>query len=165
MAQLDRDAVVGQRRQQVREVVARRRRVLEARRKLREQRAQLARRRQRLDAAAELVEVGLGRLGEGFDDSWIAWCPEAGGEGVRDSLPEHLRVREFLIQLDRELEAGRRPLGPAAADLCPRLAVEGRVHLDRVEVLGVEAQLVEPLRTLREPADRRCRSRCPRPDG
>ena len=52
-------------------------------------------------------------------------------------------MREFLIELDRELEARRRALGPAARDLGARLPVERRVHLDRVEVLGVEAQLVE----------------------
>jgi hypothetical protein len=53
-------------------------------------------------------------------------------------------MRELLIELQRELEARWRALDPAACDVGARLAVEGRVHLDGVEVLGVEAQLIEP---------------------
>src|SRR5262249_4756512 len=58
---------------------------------------------------------------------------------------EHARVRELLIELHGELEAGRRPLGPRAADLRARLPVERRVHFDRVEVLRVVRELVEPV--------------------
>ena len=65
--------------------------------------------------------------------------------GFERRLTKHLRVRELLIQLQRELEARRRALDPAARDVGPRLTVERRVHLDGVEVFGVEAQLVEPL--------------------
>ena len=66
------------------------------------------------------------------------------GSDRSQPLLEHPRVRELLIQLDRELEIRRRPLGPAARDLGSRLAVERRVHLDGVEVLGVVGELVEP---------------------
>ena len=75
--------------------------------------------------------------------------PSEPGAVLQRRLAEHLRVRELLIQLERELEARRRALRPAARDLGPRLAVEGRVHLDGVEVLGVEAQLVEVRRSRR----------------
>src|SRR5215510_2958667 len=52
-------------------------------------------------------------------------------------------MRELLIELQRELEVCWCPLDPAAGDLGARLAVERRVHLDGVEVLGIEAQLIE----------------------
>ena len=57
-------------------------------------------------------------------------------------------MRELLVQLERELEARRRALDPGLRDVGLRLAVEGRVHLDGVEVLGVEAKLVEVGRSL-----------------
>src|SRR5213594_1849806 len=55
-------------------------------------------------------------------------------------------MREALIELDGTLETGRCAIGPAARDLRARLAVERRVHFDRVEVLGVERELVEAFR-------------------
>ena len=55
---------------------------------------------------------------------------------------------ELLIQLHREIEAGTRALDPGASDLGPRLPVERGVDLDRIEVLGVEPQLVEVARAV-----------------
>src|SRR5687768_9543746 len=52
-------------------------------------------------------------------------------------------MRELLIQLERELEACRRPLRPGTRNLGARLTVKRRVHLDGVEMFRVEAQLVE----------------------
>ena len=56
--------------------------------------------------------------------------------------PDRRDVGERLIELDRELEARRRLRDPPGGRASARLAVEGRVHLDGVEVLGVERQLV-----------------------
>src|ERR1051325_11668710 len=52
-------------------------------------------------------------------------------------------MRELLIQLQREVEVCRRACRPPAGDRRARLTVEGAVHLDRIEVFGVETQLVE----------------------
>src|SRR5512145_1973547 len=56
---------------------------------------------------------------------------------------EHLGMRELLIQLQRELEPRRSATGPAFRRRGRRYSIEGRVDLDRVEVLGIERQLVE----------------------
>src|SRR5574341_782770 len=56
---------------------------------------------------------------------------------------------EFSVKLQRELESRRRTLDPGTADRCLWLAVKRRVHLYRVEVLGVVSQLVEAPGTLR----------------
>jgi hypothetical protein len=59
MPQLDRDRIAVQRAKQMRQIIARWRRILEAGRKLSEERAQLAGRRQRLDAGSEGVEIRI----------------------------------------------------------------------------------------------------------
>ena len=99
MPQLDGDRVIAEALQQPLQVLARVRLVLEAGRKLREQRAQLAGVGQRIDCRAELVDVLLAEV-----------------HGIAAGrLVEHLRVRELLIELQRELEARRRALGPPCA--------------------------------------------------
>jgi len=87
--------------------------------------AELAGVGQRRQPGHELVDVLLAQLGAG-----------AGG------LLEHLRVGELLPQLGGEAEVVRHPGRPAARGLGAGRPVEGAVDLDRVEVLGVEAELV-----------------------
>ena len=140
--QLDGDRVVVEDAQELREIVARRRAVLEARRELRQQRAQTARR----DASGSMPARNSSMSVCVTCASRSSSGPSDPGARLERCLAEHLRVRELLIELERELEARRRPLRPGARHLGARLPVEGRVHLDGVEVLGVEAQLVEVLR-------------------
>src|SRR6266850_5950692 len=138
MPQLHGHRILGKRAKQLREVLARFRCVLEARRELCEQRAQLAGRSERFDARAEVVDVRLGDLREEVEQGTLG-----ARRPLQRGLAKHLRVREFLIELQREVEAGRRAFGPPSRHLVARLAVEGGIHLDRIEVLGVETQLVE----------------------
>ena len=116
MPQLDRDRVAGERAQQIGEVVARRRRVLEARRET----ARAARPACRTTPA--------GRCRGGTRRGRRRWAGPARraartrrraspGSAAREPLLEHPRVRELLIELDRELEARGRALGPLARDL------------------------------------------------
>src|SRR5207237_7853419 len=63
VTQFDREWIVGEGAQQLRQVIARLRRALEAWRELREQRAQFAARGERFDAAAEVVDVRRRHLG------------------------------------------------------------------------------------------------------
>ena len=51
--------------------------------------------------------------------------------------------RAWEGSLERELESRRCPFGPSTRGRRRRHAVERRVDLDRVEMLGVERQLVE----------------------
>src|SRR5262249_14449880 len=140
--QLDRDRITGKAPEQVRQVVLRFGCVLEAGWKLREQGAELACGCQRIDATPKLVEVRV--VGP------YELCERLGTEVLSDLRPDPLaeqpRVREFLIQLDGEFEIAGRPLGPSAADLGARLAVERRVDLNGVEVFGVKRELVKTLR-------------------
>src|SRR5262245_28745394 len=93
---------------------------------------------ERIDPVAELVDVGLRDLSEQVEQRTLRpWCA-----GQR-RLSKHFRVRELLVQLQRELKARWRSVDPALRDLGPRLAVEGSVHLHRIEVLGVKPQLIE----------------------
>src|SRR5438876_4390399 len=145
--QLDGDAMSGESPQQVRQVIARRGCVFEARRKLREERAEFSAPRERLHAAPELVEVRLVGPREHVQD--IARRLEgAGRQGPFESLLEHSRVGEFLIQLDREFETARRATCPAAAHVFAWLTVKRGVHFDGVEVFSVVRELVEALRPL-----------------
>ena len=106
---------------------ARVRLVAKAGRELRQQRTELAGWRERIDGGAELVDVLLREI-----------------PGVLPrGLLIHARVRELLVQLERELEGGRRAIHPALSRGRRRDPVERRIDFDRVEVLGVEAQLVE----------------------
>ena len=148
MTQFHRDLISGQRGEKAREVIARGRRFFEARRELRQQGAELARARQRIDPATEFVEVRLIRPRDGLEPVAVTDGCGFGRQRIGDALPVHLRVREFLIQLDGKLEAGRCTRGPRAAHRGARLPIEGRIHLDRVEVAGVEGDLVEAFRTL-----------------
>ena len=158
MAELDGHRVVAKGAQQPFQVLARRRRILEARGKLREHGAELAARGQRIDPAAELVEIrGVGKRERAHRVSIGAGVV---GQRVDDPFLEHARVGELLIQLHRELEAVRRPIRPRARHLRARLTVEGRIHLDGVEVLRVERELVEALRPLPR---RRVEHTVPRP--
>jgi hypothetical protein len=70
---------------------------------------------------------------------------KASTSALRDGarIDRHVRVRELLIQLHREFEIGGRALDPAERRVGTRLAVKGAVHLDGVEALRIEAQLVE----------------------
>src|SRR5204862_2077097 len=114
--------ITGKCAQQPGEILARRRRVFEARRELREQRSELSRRRNRVDASTKLVEVRRGRPGQ------LVQRRRAGARAfrkrLRDALLVHARVRELLIQLERELEVVRRTRGPAARDVRARLTVK-----------------------------------------
>ena len=65
---------------------------------------------QRLDAGAELVDVGLRDLREQIEQRALG-----AGRALERRLAKHLRVRELLIQLQRELEARRRALDPVRA--------------------------------------------------
>src|SRR5919109_1860243 len=127
MPQLDGDAVILEPFEQPFEIAARVRLVLEAGGKLREQRAELVRRCERLDRAAELVHVLVSEV-----PRILSGC-----------LVEHFRVRELLKQLERELEAGRRAPRPPLRRLDRWHAVERRVNLDGVEMLGVEREPVD----------------------
>ena len=69
-------------------------------------------------------------------------APEPGRIAAR-GFREHVRVRELLIQLQRELEIRRRPLRPFLHRRDRGHAIERRVHLHGVEVLGVKGELVE----------------------
>src|SRR3989304_4673262 len=64
---------------------------------------------------------------------------------------EHRGMCEFLPNLDRELEILRRHLDPVPRG--PRIhePIEGRVHLDRVENLAIELQLILRLRRVEDP--------------
>src|SRR3972149_1275633 len=64
---------------------------------------------------------------------------------------EHPRMSELLPNLDRELEILRRHLDPVPR--CPRIdePIEGRVHLDHVENLAIELQLILRLRRVEDP--------------
>src|SRR5438552_7461320 len=105
--QLDGDAMSGESPQQLRQVIARRGCVFEARRKLREECAQFSARRERLHAAPELVEVRL--VGSCERVQYVARRVErAVWQRSLESPLEHSRMRELLIQLDGELETGRR---------------------------------------------------------
>jgi hypothetical protein len=54
---------------------------------------------------------------------------------------------ELLIELYRELESGRSAICPAVSDLGAWLPIKRRVDFDRVEMFGVERELVETFRT------------------
>src|SRR5215510_7695896 len=138
MSHLHGDWVVGERTQQVREIVAGWGRVLEARRKLGEKRSDLSGRRERLDSGAEVVEVGL----RDFRQQVEQW-PFGVGRRLQSGLLEHLRMCELLIELQRKIKTGRRPRSPSSCDFGPRLPIKGRIDFDRIEVFGVKAQLVE----------------------
>ena len=102
--------------------------VLEAGGKLRQQRAQLVR-----FARAARSRRGTRRR---------PCCPSLDGSPA-GRFREHVRVRELLIQLQRELEIRRRPLRPFLHRRDRGHAIKRRVHLDGVEVLGVKGELVE----------------------
>src|SRR5262245_45060456 len=55
-------------------------------------------------------------------------------------------MREFLKELDGEVEARRRAAHPLLGDVCSGLSVERGVDLAGVEPQRVEGQLVEPAR-------------------
>src|SRR5262245_13303210 len=122
MTKLDRHRIVAELAEQPFDVFAGVGRLVEAGRKLREQGAEPATCRQRLDAAFELIDV-LAR--------------------DRALIVGHQRVRELLVELDGEVEVRRRALDPTKRRGRPRLAVKCAVHLDAVEPLGIEAELVE----------------------
>src|SRR3954462_6683801 len=124
MPQFDGELVVAERLEQPLQVIKRGIVVFEARRKLREKGAQLAACRERLNASLEIVEVRR---------VWFRECVEEGVVRIRlvgarplaELLLVHLRVRELLVELHRELEARRRPVGPLAANVHTRLTVKG----------------------------------------
>src|SRR5687767_6590674 len=97
MAEFYRDQVLAESLEQPFEIAPRVGVVLEAGRELREKRAELVRRRERIDRAAELVDIGLSE------------APRI----AAGRLLEHLRVSELLIELQRELEATGRAVRPA----------------------------------------------------
>jgi hypothetical protein len=142
--QFDRDGIAGEAAEQVRQVGLRLGCVLEAGRKLREQRAELACRCQRIDAAPKLVEVRV--VGPRERVQRRRFAADLLRKAGRNAALEHRGVRELLIQLDGELEIARCPIRPSTADIGARLAVESRVDLNRVEVLGVKGELVKTLR-------------------
>src|SRR5438132_10824153 len=72
-------------------------------------------------------------------------------------------MREFLIELQGEVESRRRPRRPTPCNLRSRLAVERRIHLDRIEMLRVEPKLVELIRSGALRARLRIEEAVPRP--
>ena len=122
MPQLDRQLVFRKRFQEPAQVINRLVLPLKAERELNQERSELAGGGKRIDPALERIDVGL-RDGTGIDG--------------------HVRVGELLVHLHRELEVPRRALDPAEGGVGARLAIEGAVHLDGVEALRVEAQLVK----------------------
>ena len=146
--QLDRDRVAGERLQQPVEIVARRRLVLEAGGKLRQQRPELARRGQRIERRAEARRRPS--------------CAERRRDRRPSPCANIVRVREFLIELERELEARRRALGPAPASRC-------RAGRRRTSSSPRRCRSARHRRRARRTpfagpaADRRCRSTCPCP--
>ena len=77
-------------------------------------------------------------------------------------IPEHRWMRELLAQLYGKIKAWTRPLDPGATTSGPALPVERRVHLDGIEVLRVEAELVEIARSVTLRARRRVEQAVPR---
>ena len=131
---------------------------LEARRELREQRPEppgLAQRRQRIHGLSQCCRRGL-------------WD--------RREIPRrrrmHPRMRELLVQLDREFEARRRFRHPLGGDVRRQIAIERRVHLHGAKSVRIPGEFVHAAPGLgrriddagprtRGPADsanRRCRS-------
>jgi len=145
VAQLDGHRISGERAQQAGEVVARGRAVGGSSPGT----APAALRAVRLDASGSMPRRNASMsasldCARRVEDARLAAA--TGGQAAGQPLLEHAGVRELLIQLDRELEPRRRARDPGARHLGARLAVERRVHLDRVEVLGVERELVKALR-------------------
>src|SRR4029077_19504826 len=126
--------ITGETAEQVRQVILRLGRVLEAGWKLREQGAELAGGGHRIDATPKFVEVRVvgphERVESGTEvagnlrPQWFAGTavpgdlrPDRPRDLLRHAALEHRGVRELLIQLDGEFEIGRRPISPSAADL------------------------------------------------
>src|SRR5687768_16719227 len=91
MPEFDDTDVVSERAEKPADVISGLLRALKTGRKLDQERPKLAGRGQRVDAALERIDIGLRH---------------------RRAVDGHLRMREFLIQLDRELEVGWRALDP-----------------------------------------------------
>ena len=136
--QLDRDGAGRKRLDEPREVVVGGGVVAEAGGELREQGPELAGLVEGRDGVAELLDVP-------------AVHPGVPGTGGRR---EHPRVGELLVELDGEREVVGGPRRPGLGGGAAGHAVEGRVHLDGVEVLGVAGELVEPPRPMAAPARR-----------
>src|SRR5207245_940876 len=88
-----------------------------------------------VEVGRELPQHGaeLGRADERLDP--LVEAPDPGAD-----VGQPLHVREIAARLDGEEEARRGRSHPVSHDLAPRQPVEGRVHLDRVEVARVEGE-------------------------
>ena len=154
VAELDEHLVAGELLARPLEVVERRVLVDDVRRQLHEDPAELALAPQRLERLEEEPEDLAAQLARRPVDAAALVHRHLVAELRRDRLELHRMARHEAERLDVHHEVVRRAVGPALHHRLAREPVEGRVHLDGVEVLGVprkalfcrEFRRIEPLR-------------------